>query len=62
MYLLFKNYWLVRVTYLLIRFSKTKFLQWNTKDTPPTLTERYDWEELFNMKMSDRVPPPPSLF
>ena len=57
MYLLFKNYWLVEVTYLLIRFSKTKFLQWNTKDTPRTLTERYDWEELINMKMSDRVPP-----
>ena len=33
MILLFKNYSLVEVTYLLIRFNKTKFLSWNTKNT-----------------------------
>ena len=31
--LLFKNYWFVQVTHLLIRFNKTKFFPWNTKNT-----------------------------
>ena len=36
MSLLFKNYWLVEVAYLLIRFNETKFFPWNTKNS-----ERY---------------------
>ena len=33
MILLFKNYLLVEVMYLLIRFSKSKFFPWNTNST-----------------------------
>ena len=33
MSLLFKNYSLVEVMYLLIRFNKSKFLFWNTNNT-----------------------------
>ena len=33
MSLLFKNYSLVEVAYLLIRFNKTKFFPWNTNKT-----------------------------
>ena len=33
MSLLFKNYSFAEVTYPLIRFNKTKFLLWNTKNT-----------------------------
>ena len=29
----FKYFWLVEVTYLLIRFIKTRFFPWNTKNT-----------------------------
>ena len=32
MFLLLKKYRLVEVTYLLIRFNKTKFFPWNTKN------------------------------
>ena len=33
MSLLFKNYWLVEITYLLNRFSKSKLFPWNTRNT-----------------------------
>ena len=33
MSLLFQKYWLIEITYLLIRFNKTRFLPWNTKNT-----------------------------
>ena len=36
MFLLFKIYWLLEATYLLIRFNHTKFFPWNTRNT-----ERY---------------------
>ena len=32
MSLLFENYWLVKVIYLLIRFNKLKFFPWNKKE------------------------------
>ena len=32
MYLIFKSYYFPEVTYLLIRFNKTMFFPWNTKN------------------------------
>ena len=63
--LLFKNYSLVKVTYLLIRFNKTKFFPRNTKNTDRngvnkqnthqhTLhTQRQHWKGLVSIKMSN---------
>ena len=64
---LFKNYWLVEITYLLIRFNKTKFFLWNTKNTARygvnkqnthyhSLREWYDWKGWLSIKTNDRVP------
>ena len=63
MSLLFKNYWLVEVTYLLIRFNKTSFFPWKTKNTdrygvnkhknkhepPLILCKRQDWKGLHSL-------------
>ena len=67
MSLLFKNHWLVEVTYQLIRFNKINFFLWNTKNSDRygvnmqnkhqnSLRERWDWKVLVIMKISDRYP------
>ena len=68
MSLLFKNHWLVEVTYLLIRFNKINFFLWNTKNSDRyvintqkkhqhSLKERWGCKVLLIMKISGRVPP-----
>ena len=49
MSLLFKNYLLVEVIHLLIRFSKTKYFKLNTKNTG-----------INGIKTTIRPPPPPT--
>ena len=67
MSLLFKNHWLVEVTYQLIRFNKINFFLLNTKNSDRygvniqnnhqnSLRERWDWKVLVIMKISDRYP------
>ena len=70
MSLLFKNYSLIEVTYLLIRFNKTKLFLCNTKNTDrkgvnkkkhtgTSNTQKITTFETFSMKISD--PPPPLI-
>ena len=63
-FLFLKKYWLVEVTYLLIRFNKTNFFPWNTnnteryginkqKNTPPFTQrniEKSDWKGFVSTK------------
>ena len=68
MFLLFKNFSPVEVTYLLPRFSKIKFFPWNTKNVNKngvnkqnihihqTLREILHWKDLCSIKKSD-IPP-----
>ena len=66
--LLFKNYSLVEVPYLFIRFNKTKFFPWNTKNIDkndvinktytctPNTQSKIILKRLVSMKMSDTFP------
>ena len=65
MSLFFKNYSLVEIMYLLIRFIKIKFFPWNTKNSDrnginkqntqahQTLGKWWLWKRLASMKISD---------
>lgn len=66
-YLLFKNYWLVEVTHMLIRFNKSEFLLRNTKNIVRNCVnekktyahhiqrERWPWKGLVSVKISDTL-------
>ena len=59
--LVFKNYSLVEVIYLLIRFSKTKFFLWNAKNTDRNSVNQLSTHThtLNTQRPPSPLPPPP---
>ena len=55
MSLLFKNYSIVKVTYLLIRFNKAKFFAWNAKNTDRNGVNKQNTHKHTSHKEKDNI-------